>query len=1121
LQAFRQEPYALCCHGLTKNRKQHVTTPELNESSGLKGDDGSNGSRPGSRRVSLSVLLGGMTAVLTIGFTFIIVEVVGHLATQQIQSDIGDNLKELAFQTTDKLDRGMFERYREVQLMAERLEFTDPGVSRERRRALLESMQRTYPEYAWIGLTNQVGTIETSTGALLEGVNVARRPWYGNANRGMHLTDVHEAVLLAKLLPSTSNEPRRFFDVAFPYADKEGKVAGVLGVHLSWQWAKEIENSVLLPLKAQKKLDAIITDKEGVVLLGPDDMRDVKLPQGSVIAATRGRTGFVVESWPDGKRYLVGYSKSTGYRNYPGFGWTVLVRQDVHEAFAPVYKLQRSLMWGGIAAAIGFSMLVFFVIGRLTRPLKLFARAANDIEAGRARVIPPVVGRFHEIDSLSGSLNSLLDKLVAKEQQQRELNSTLEARVVQRTAELDALVKALQNSERHVRAIIDSALDAFIATDSAGMITEWNPQAETVFGWTRAEVLGKPVGSVVLPPRFRVQHEADMARFHQAAAAPVIARRLEMFAIRRDGEEFPVEMTIGTIETGDSYSVAAFVQDISARKKAEEDLAKERSLLDTVLETIDVGVVACDKRGELSLFNRAAREFHGMPLRASGSSDWASEYNLFASDGVTPLKPDEIPLYRALQGEMVQDAEMMVVPQRHAPRFLLASGKALIDAQGNRAGAVITMKDVTFIKEQQRLLAANEQRLHAITENLPAMIGHIDRDEKFLFLNTAGASLFGRTQDELIGTSVLEAYGAEQYARFKPYIDGALAGRKVVFEDAIEVKGHARHFQCMYMPDKDADGTVNGFYAMAFDITDRKNSELRQAESEERLRTITDNLPVLIAYIDRQEVYRFANATYEAWFGMPVNEMIGKKVVDVIGHRSYEHSKSFLMHNLAGERVRFELETIHKGESRFSEVVGIPDIRNGVVQGAYVMTTDVTAVRNQERQLQSLARQDTLTGLANRRSFQEKLSDAASRAARTRQRMIVMFLDIDHFKQINDSLGHAGGDAVLIEFACRLKSCVRSTDTVARLAGDEFTIILEGTRSAEEGTLVAEKIIRSMQHAFLVEGAPVAVSTSIGIACSPAEQIDIEGLLKEADDALYAAKAAGRNGFHVSGSSLP
>ncbi len=169
-----------------------------------------------------------------------------------------------------------------------------------------------------------------------------------------------------------------------------------------------------------------------------------------------------------------------------------------------------------------------------------------------------------------------------------------------------------------------------------------------------------------------------------------------------------------------------------------------------------------------------------------------------------------------------------------------------------------------------------------------------------------------------------------------------------------------------------------------------------------------------------------------------------------------------------------------------------------------------------EQRLEQLARIDSLTGLANRREFSERLPDAMARSRRKRTVMALLYLDLDKFKAINDTLGHAAGDAVLKEFARRLKACVRETDMVARLGGDEFVLVVEGASSVEEPERIARKVLSEMAPPFDIEGKPVPVATSIGVACYRGEdRLSDQQLLGRADAALYEAKAAGRGTYKV------
>jgi diguanylate cyclase (GGDEF)-like protein len=194
----------------------------------------------------------------------------------------------------------------------------------------------------------------------------------------------------------------------------------------------------------------------------------------------------------------------------------------------------------------------------------------------------------------------------------------------------------------------------------------------------------------------------------------------------------------------------------------------------------------------------------------------------------------------------------------------------------------------------------------------------------------------------------------------------------------------------------------------------------------------------------------------------------------------------------------------------------VPDYdSHGEVIGIYGATTDVTTHKQFEKELARMAQYDSLTGLPNRNQFNERITAALQRMRRSGLGVGLLFLDIDGFKGINDSRGHAGGDAVLREFARRLSGSVRETDTVARLAGDEFVVVLEGVHKRDECLFIARKIVAAMQRPFDVNGSELVVTTSIGIAMTTDTGLSADGLLQRADGALYTAKAQGRNRFEM------
>lgn len=505
--------------------------------------------------------------LLSVVLTLVLVQAIGMAASDAVRVNIGNGLAELAHQTADKLDRGMFERYREVRLMAQRPELGANGVPAQAKRRLLEGVRETYPYYAWIGLASNDGKVQVATGAMLEGANVGQRPWFRNALEGIYLGDVHDAVLLAKLLPGPPDEPKRFVDVAFPYLDETGKPAGVVGAHMSWTWAREVERSVFAHQASDRQLDTLIASSDGTVLLGPQGMRDTRLDLASLAAARKG-TGYLVETWADGKRYLVGYAQSQGYSDYPGLGWIVLVRQDLDLAYAPVADIQRKAFWTGIAVAALFSLLGFVTARRITRPIVDLAKAAQRMDAGEAISLPASAGSFREVDSLSGALSALVGQLVQQKDALAELNVSLERRVEERTRELALALEVLRVEQARVRTIVEAAQDAYIACDTTGRVIEWNAAAERMFGWTKAEALGASLPDLVLA-------EALRPRFHQTLVSMIsggirISGRLQRTVVDRTGREFPIELTVGLVSDQGQTFISAFLHDISERRKVEQ-----------------------------------------------------------------------------------------------------------------------------------------------------------------------------------------------------------------------------------------------------------------------------------------------------------------------------------------------------------------------------------------------------------------------------------------------------------------------------------------------------------------------------------------------------------------------
>ena len=298
----------------------------------------------------------------------------------------------------------------------------------------------------------------------------------------------------------------------------------------------------------------------------------------------------------------------------------------------------------------------------------------------------------------------------------------------------------------------------------------------------------------------------------------------------------------------------------------------------------------------------------------------------------------------------------------------------------------------------------------------------------------------------------------------------------------------------------------------------QQRTESALAENQERLVTITDNLPVLIGYIDQDLRLQFTNQTYTDWFGYDHDSLKGMHVRELIGERDFAKLEIILRQALQGYPVTVEREIITLGRKRQMRGTYLPHYGAGnKVCGIYVLVMDITEQKSAEQNLEILANHDPLTGLVNRGAFNKRLGLAIARAGRSDKQSALMYLDVDHFKTVNDTYGHGIGDRLLKEFSTRLLAAVRKTDVVGRLGGDEFVILLEDLADASDAELVGQKIVDAMQTHFIFEGVRVRASTSIGITIFDAADAALmpSELLQRADRALYDAKHAGRNTFRM------
>lgn len=368
----------------------------------------------------------------------------GEQARRNSEQEAGVTLNQLARRLMLSLDTGMYERFREVQNLAALGALIDTEIGANEWRALIDRLQSTYPYYSWVGVTDAQGIVIAGTGGLLEGKDVSQRPWFAQGQQQPYVGDVHEARMLAALLPKRADgEPIRLVDFSTPLRTGD-RLTGVLGAHLSWDWAEERYREVLASVDPARGIEIKVIGSNGERLLGKGafDLSDLS-PQ--VLAGLMERPAILTQR--DGTRYLYSVARSTRYQSYPGMDWTVLVRQPAETALAEAAFLQQRIWAFGILGAALFGLAGAWLARRLTAPLRAVAERATRVSAELA---PAERRSRDEVTQLSNSIDMLVTQLQLRERELSGLSDSIDARVDQRTMSLRERNEDLQSFGRSV-----------------------------------------------------------------------------------------------------------------------------------------------------------------------------------------------------------------------------------------------------------------------------------------------------------------------------------------------------------------------------------------------------------------------------------------------------------------------------------------------------------------------------------------------------------------------------------------------------------------------------------------------------------------------------------------------
>ena len=621
----------------------------------------------------------------------------------------------------------------------------------------------------------------------------------------------------------------------------------------------------------------------------------------------------------------------------------------------------------------------------------------------------------------------------------------VEARVRTRTAELEYSNNALRlsleqqartqaalaRSKEQARAVIDTAREAYVSTDASSRVIGWNREAETTFGWTREEAVGRTLTELIIPPPYRAAHAQGVAPFLATGEGHVLNQRLELTAQHRDGRTFPVELTIWTTRDGDSHQFHAFLHDISARRRAAQRLQAQQGAAAALLQSPTLAIAA---------------------PRVLESVCMALEWRVGA-------------VWMLDEGhDRLACCEVWEHPEAPAPLFVeatrirdFARGTGLPGRVWD-SGAPLWIADVTTDSNFPRAASAARDGLHAAFA-VPI----------------------------LSGTAVL---GVVEF-----------------FSDTIEA------------PDADLLALMDTLGHLLGEFVCRKRAEAALFEEKERAEVTLGSIGDGVVVTDAGGRVTYLNPIAQDMTGWPLVEARGLPVVDVlrlVDRDSGEATLNPLLTALRENRtlgIAVDSELVRRDGMRSpieNSAAPIHD-RSGAVVGSVMVFHDISESRAMALKMSHLAQHDYLTDLPNRVLLQDRFSQGVAHAVRNGVQLAVLYMDLDGFKHINDSLGHEVGDRLLQQVAKRLQDCVRGVDTVSRQGGDEFVVLLPDLHSNHAAARIAEHILEAIRLPFDVDGQELNVTLSIGIATFPDDDSDPGVLMKYADAAMYRAKQEGHD----------
>lgn len=669
-----------------------------------------------SIQARLSLLAGGAALLVILLLAFGVARHVENL----IQADQGERMTEIAHYMATDLDRTIYQRKHEILFFSTLIRLRDAKFSALEKRNLLNAIQKENPVYTWLGMVDKNGTIIAGTGGLLEGVDASQRDYFLEGQKGFFAGDVHDAFLLSKVLPRPGNDllPLRLVDVAAPIHDMAGQFAGVLIGHMSLEWAESSRRELLQSSVSPDALDVMVLKKNGAVLIGPSTdfvLRRNMQDEVTLRQLAQSPASSAVATWSDGV-FLTGKATSTGYRDFEGFGWQVMVRKPVDRALGEARRVHWQILGVGGLAILILSVLGWYLVGYIVKPLRNIAMAAEKIRQGDPTVRIPLIPGRDEAALLSASLAKLVNGL-------RDSNHALEARVARRTAELT----------QHAQ-MIDLVSDAIIRVDTQRIIRECNAGAARMFGYTINELTGLPLQQLYLPDDW-----PPTASFVNAEL--VHKEKTEFFPryVKKSGEQINAHVVIRQVRDaqGAPQGYIAYIMDVTAQVAMEKRFALAQQIA-------HFGIWEWDMTSNALLWSEEIYRIFGLE-----SSQFEASYPAFF-DRIHPQDRDKVSVavQRAVDSDWAYEVEHRIVRPNGEVRHVQENGQVYRDGMGKPIRMVGVVHDITERMRSEKQLELFRQLIEKSKD--PIYLMDIDDGARLVYVNQAAVDHWGVPRETIL-----------------------------------------------------------------------------------------------------------------------------------------------------------------------------------------------------------------------------------------------------------------------------------------------------------------------------------------------------------------------------------